>query len=189
MGVLRRMEAAKGVVLSLLMDAYQRRDKVAVVAFRGKEAAVVLPPTSSVERARKTLDILPTGGRTPLGAGMLMALNLINSERKKDPTIIPIFVLLTDGRANVPIVEGAEPMDEIPKMADLIREDKVYTIVVDTEIPPSGGKFVDFVYEYAKDIATELNGVYYRLADLNAISLGSLIHMEKSMAISAATGG
>jgi magnesium chelatase subunit D len=134
------------------------------------------------------LEILPTGGRTPLAAGMLMAYNLINSERKKDPTIIPIFVLLTDGRANVPITEGSEPMDEVTEMAKLIRDDKVYPIVVDTEIPPSGGKFVDFVYEYAQDVAKDLNGVYYRLADLDAVSLGSMIHMEKSMAVSAATG-
>jgi magnesium chelatase subunit D len=180
MGVLRRMEACKGVVLSMLMDAYQRRDKVAVVAFRGKEAAVVLPPTSSVERARKMLDLLPTGGRTPLGAGMLMAYNLVNAERKRDPTIIPIFVLLTDGRANVPITAGAEPMDEVTEMSKLIRDDNMYPIVIDTEVPPQGSAFIDFVYEYAQDIAKDLNGVYYKLADLDAVSLGSLIQMEKS---------
>ena len=186
MGVLRRMEATKGVVLSLLMDAYQRRDKVAVVAFRGKDAAVVLPPTSSVERARKMLDVLPTGGRTPLGAGMMKAFNVIESEKKKDPTIIPIFVLMTDGRANVPIVEGAEPMEEVSKMAEVIREEGIFPIVIDTEIPPGGGKFVDFIYEYAKDIADDINGVYYKLADLNAVSLGSLIQMEKSQIVEGA---
>jgi len=185
MGVLKRMEATKGVVLSLLMDAYQRRDKVAVVAFRGKDAAVVLPPTSSVERARKMLEILPTGGKTPLGVGLMKAYNLIKVERKKDPTIIPILVLMTDGRANVSVVDGAEPMEEVTKIAQLIRDEKIYTIVIDTEIPPSGGKFVDFVYEYAKDIAKDINGVYYKLKDLNAVSLGSLIHMEKSILVGA----
>ena len=187
MGVLRRMEATKGVVLSLLMDAYQRRDKVAVVAFRGKDAAVVLPPTSSVDRARKMLEILPTGGRTPLGAGMMKAFNLIESEKRKDPTIIPIFVLMTDGRANVPILEGADPMEETSKMAGLIRDEKVYSIVIDTEVPPAVSQFVGFVYGYAEDIAKDINGVYYKLADLNAVSLGSLIQMEKSMIVEAAS--
>jgi magnesium chelatase subunit D len=185
MGVLKRMEATKGVVLSLLMDAYQRRDKVAVVAFRGKDAAVVLPPTSSVERARKMLEILPTGGKTPLSSGLMKTFNLIKAERKKDPTIIPILVLMTDGRANVSVVEGAEPMEEATKIAQLIREEKIYSIVIDTEIPPSGGKFVDFVYEYARDIAKDMNGVYYKLADLSALSLGSLIQMEKHLLLGA----
>jgi len=180
MGVMGRMEATKGLVLSLLMDAYQRRDKVAVVAFRGKEAVVVLPPTSSVERARKMLDILPTGGKTPLGSGLMKAFNMIKVEKKKDPTLIPILVLMTDGRANVSIVEGADPMEEVEKMAALIKEERIFPIVVDTEVPPSAGAFVGFVYEYAEDIAKNLNGVYYKLKDLNAMSLGSLVHMEKS---------
>jgi magnesium chelatase subunit D len=167
------------------MDAYQRRDKVAVVAFRGRDAAVVLPPTSSVERARKMLEILPTGGKTPLGVGLMKALNLIKVEKKKDPTIIPILVLMTDGRANVPVVEGAEPMEEVTKIAELIRSEKIYSIVIDSEIPHAGSKFIDFVYEYAQDIARDMNGVYYKLKDLNAVSLGSLINMEKNLLVGA----
>jgi len=85
----------------------------------------------------------------------------------------------------VSVVEGAEPMEEVTKIAQLIREEKIYSIVIDTEIPPSGGKFVDFVYEYAKDIAKDINGVYYKLADLSALSLGSLIQMEKHLLLGA----
>ena len=131
------------------------------------------------------LEILPTGGKTPLSSGLMKTFNLIKAEKKKDPTIIPILVLMTDGRANVSVVEGAEPMEEVTKIAQLIREEKIYSIVIDTEIPPSGGKFVDFVYEYSKDIAKDMNGVYYKLADLSALSLGSLIQMEKHLLLGA----
>ena len=85
MGAMNRMEAAKGTVFSLLMDAYQHRDRVALVAFRGKGGHVLLPPTSGVELAKKLLVTLPTGGKTPIGAGIMKALSLIKSEQKKDP--------------------------------------------------------------------------------------------------------
>ncbi len=179
MGVMQRMEATKGVVLSLLMDAYQRRDRVAVVAFRGRDAVTVLPPTSSVERARRMLTLLPTGGKTPLSAGLMKAYHTIKVERKKDPTFIPIMVLLTDGRANVPMVDGGDPMDEVSKMAELVRAEGIYPIIIDTEVTPEAGKYGSFIYEYAQDIAKDLGGVYYKLKDLSALSLGSLIQMEK----------
>jgi magnesium chelatase subunit D len=99
MGSERRMEAAKGAAVSLLLDAYQRRDRVALVTFAGNEARVALRPTGSVEVARARLADLPTGGRTPLGPGLRAALDVARSARHRDPDRRPVIVLVTDGRA------------------------------------------------------------------------------------------
>ena len=99
MGADRRMEAAKGAALSLLLDAYQRRDRVALVTFAGDEARVALRPTGSVEVAQARLADLPTGGRTPLGPGLRAALDVARSARHRDPDRRPVIVVVTDGRA------------------------------------------------------------------------------------------
>ncbi len=180
MGSMNRMEAAKGTVFSLLMDAYQHRDRVSMVAFRGKGGYVLLPPTSGVELAKKLLVNLPTGGKTPLGAGIMKAMSVIKNEQKKDPTIIPMLVLLTDGRSNLSIVEGADPMSEIEKLGKMVQEEGIYSIVIDSEVTRNN-KFVDFTFEFAKDIAEYMGAKYYRLDQLNAVSLGNLITMEKDV--------
>ena len=180
MGVMDRMEAAKGTVLSLLMDAYQHRDRVAMVAFRGKGGYVLLPPTSGVELAKKLLVNLPTGGKTPLGAGIMKAISVIKNERKKDPTIIPMLVLLSDGRSNISIVEGTDPMGEIEQLGRMVQEEGIYSIVIDSEVTRKN-KFVDFTFEFAKDIADYMGAKYYRLDQLNAVSLGNVISMEKDL--------
>jgi magnesium chelatase subunit D len=94
-----RMAAVKGAVLSLLLDAYQRRDKVGLITFRGTGAEIALPPTSSVEAAAARLSALPTGGRTPLAAGLLAAADVVRRERLRDPRRRPLLVIVTDGRA------------------------------------------------------------------------------------------
>ena len=94
-----RMGAVKGAVLSLLLDAYQRRDKVGMITFSGSSARVLLPPTSSVEAAAARLADLPTGGRTPLAAGLLRAHEVLRTERLRDPERRPLLVVVTDGRA------------------------------------------------------------------------------------------
>jgi magnesium chelatase subunit D len=93
------MRAVKGAVLSLLLDAYQRRDKVGLVTFRGTGAEVALPPTSSVEAAARRLTSLATGGRTPLAAGLAQAARVLATERLRDPRRRPLLVVVTDGRA------------------------------------------------------------------------------------------
>jgi magnesium chelatase subunit D len=100
MGARKRMVAVKDAALGLLMDAYQRRDRVAVVAFRGARAEVVLEPTSSVERAAERLRRLPTGGGTPLAAGLGAATTLIAAHRRRDPQRRSLCVVVTDGRAS-----------------------------------------------------------------------------------------
>jgi magnesium chelatase subunit D len=95
-----RMTEVKGAVLGLLLDAYQRRDKVGLITFRDKGAELVLPPTSSVENAARRLDAIATGGRTPLAAGLAKAVQVINTERLRDPLRRPLVLLITDGRAD-----------------------------------------------------------------------------------------
>ena len=99
MAARQRMRAVKGAVLSLLLDAYQRRDKVGLVTFRGTEAEVALPPTSSVEAAARRLASLATGGRTPLAAGLARAARVLAAERLRDPRRRALLVVVTDGRA------------------------------------------------------------------------------------------
>ena len=99
MAARQRMRAVKGAVLSLLLDAYQRRDKVGLVTFRGTGAELTLPPTSSVEAAARRLASLATGGRTPLAAGLAQAARVLAAERLRDPRRRALLVVVTDGRA------------------------------------------------------------------------------------------
>jgi magnesium chelatase subunit D len=128
MAARRRMEAVKGAVLSLLLDAYQRRDKVGLIAFRGAGAELLLPPTSSVEAAAARLESMPSGGRTPLAAGLLEARETLRRERLRDPQRRPLLVLVTDGRHTA----GGEPA----VAAALLRRDGLAAVVVDCESGP-----------------------------------------------------
>lgn len=187
MGVGNRMEAAKGTIFSLLMDAYQHRDRVAMVAFRGKDGYVLLPPTSGVELAKKLLVNLPTGGKTPLAAGVMKALSLIKNEKRKDPTIVPMLVLISDGRSNISIVEGVDPMTEIEKLGTMAQEEGIHSIVIDSEVTRQR-KFIDFTFEFAKDIAEYFNAKYFRLDKLNEVTLGNVISMEKNLLVKTLQG-
>jgi len=119
------MSAVKGAVLSLLADAYQRRDKVGLVSFRGEGAQILLPPTASVELAAPCLEELPTGGRTPLDAGLEKAAEVLARERLRDGERRPLLVLLTDGRTT----SGSDPRRAASKLRSL----QITSIVVDTE--------------------------------------------------------
>jgi magnesium chelatase subunit D len=124
-----RMGAVKGAILSLLIDAYQRRDKVGLVTFRGGGAQLLLPPTSSVEAAAARLAALPTGGRTPLAAGLLRARDVLRTERVRDPRRRPLLVLVTDGRAT----GGPEPLAAAHRAAALLAASGTASVVVDCE--------------------------------------------------------
>jgi magnesium chelatase subunit D len=125
MAARKRMSAVKGAVLSLLNDAYQRRDKVALISFRGEGAETLLPPTSSVELAATRLGDLPTGGRTPLAAGIEKAAEVLGRESLRDRERRPLLVLLTDGRATA----GSDPK----AVAARLRSTGITSFVVDTE--------------------------------------------------------
>ncbi|WP_016907232.1 vWA domain-containing protein, partial [Streptomyces xiaopingdaonensis] len=132
MAARKRMSAVKGAVLSLLLDAYQRRDKVGMVTFRGSDAEVALPPTSSVDTAAARLESLPTGGRTPLAAGLLRARDVLRVERMRDPSRRPLLVAVTDGRAT----GGPEPVERARRAGGLLAADGVASVVVDCEAGP-----------------------------------------------------
>ena len=130
MGATGRMEAAKGAVLGLLADAYERRDRVALVTFGGADATIVLRPTGSVEVAQARLTELPTGGRTPLGAGIRAALDVAGTSGASGHE--PLLVLVTDGRATS-APEGIDPMEAAHAAAAAVRRRAVPAVVVDVE--------------------------------------------------------
>jgi magnesium chelatase subunit D len=153
MAARQRMRSVKGAVLSLLLDAYQRRDKVGLVTFRGTGAELALPPTSSVEAAARRLTHLPTGGRTPLAAGLAKAARVLAAERLRDPRRRPLLIVVTDGRAT----SGSD--------ADLVRAAAmlagVASVVVDCEASV-------LRLGLAERLAVLLGGSLFRLDELEA---------------------
>ncbi|MET7846934.1 putative cobaltochelatase [Streptomyces avermitilis] len=164
MAARQRMSAVKGAVLSLLLDAYQRRDKVGLVTFRGSAAEVALPPTSSVDAAAVRLESLPTGGRTPLAAGLLRAHDVLRVERLRDPARRPLVVVVTDGRAT----GGPEPVALAGRAARLFAADGVASVVVDCESGPVR-------LGLAGQLAGELGGTPVTLDELRADSIAGLV--------------
>ncbi|SSC24303.1 Cobaltochelatase subunit, putative, partial [Klenkia terrae] len=131
MGSRTRMAAVKGAVLSLLTDAYQRRDKVGLVTFRGSDAVLALPPTWSVEAAAARLTDLPTGGRSPIAAGLLRAHETLRVERVRDPRRRPLLVVVTDGRATGE--RGTDHLAQAHRAAGLLQAAGTASVVVDCE--------------------------------------------------------
>ncbi|SEF12239.1 putative cobaltochelatase [Streptomyces sp. Ag109_O5-10] len=164
MAARQRMSAVKGAVLSLLLDAYQRRDKVGLVTFRGAAAEVALPPTSSVDAAAARLESLPTGGRTPLAAGLLRAHDVLRVERLRDPARRALVVVVTDGRAT----GGPEPVALAGRAARLFAADGVASVVVDCESGPVR-------LGLAGQLADELGGTAVTLDELRADSIAGLV--------------
>ncbi|MER6566740.1 putative cobaltochelatase [Streptomyces sp. NPDC001093] len=164
MAARQRMGAVKGAVLSLLLDAYQRRDKVGLVTFRGAAAEVALPPTSSVDAAAVRLESLPTGGRTPLAAGLLRAHEVLRVERLRDPARRALMVVVTDGRAT----GGPEPVALAGRAARLFAAESVASVVVDCESGPVR-------LGLAGQLAGELGGTAVTLDELRADSIAGLV--------------
>ena len=165
MGAEDRMEAAKGAVLSLLVDAYQRRDRVALVTFAGEEARVVLRPTGSVEVARARLAELPTGGRTPLAAGLRTALDVARSAVRVDPARRPILVVVTDGRATA---GGPEPGTAARAAAADIARAGFQALVVDAED-------ADVRLGLARSLAETMGARYVALPELAGDALARVV--------------
>ena len=185
MGAQRRMVAVKGAILSLLLDAYQRRDRVGLIAFRGTGAQVLLPPTSSVDLAHVMLQEMPTGGRTPLSRGLLLAMEVIETEKQKDRNVLPLLVVLSDGRANVAMgsgdapspggqgTGGSLPLAEARAMAAAVREQHISAVVVDTE--------TDFLrLGLAEPIAEAMGAPCIKLEELHSEALADTVRMQVS---------
>ena len=163
-----RMSATKGAVLSLLLDAYQRRDRVGMVVFRKDTAELVLPPTNSVELAQKSLSVLPTGGRTPLAHGLSLGLDAIQDYMQRDKEVIPLLALVSDGRSNVPL-NGGDPVADAKKIAREIAHAGIKALAIDTE-----QGFLTF--GLVKQICDEMNGRYLRLEELSATPIVSAVN-------------
>ena len=183
MGAQRRMVAVKGAILSLLLDAYQRRDRVGLIAFRGTSAQVLLPATASVDLAQIHLREMPTGGRTPLSRGLLLALEMIATEKMKDRIVLPLLVVMTDGRANVamgnsdapptsPGTSGTSlPIAEARAMAAAIKEQQISSVVIDTE--------TDFLrLGLAQPIAEAMGATCIKLEELQSDSLADAVRLQ-----------
>ncbi|WP_227985194.1 VWA domain-containing protein [Nocardia spumae] len=159
-----RLSAVTGAVVALLRDAYQRRDKVAVITVRGAEAELVLPPTSSVDIAVRRLADLRTGGKTPLAQGLLKAREVVAREHLRDPRRRAMVVLLTDGRAT----GGADPIPRARAAARLLARDGVSGVVVDCE---RGMVRLGLAAEFAR----ELRATCLRLAELTGESVAAAV--------------
>lgn len=175
MGAMQRMESAKGAVLSLLMDSYQKRDKIGMVAFKGKDAELILPPCSSVDLALSRLQELPTGGKTPLSAGLSRALQLLQGELRKDEETKPMMVLISDGRANVGM--GGKIRDELMEISERSKQMGVHTLVIDTEVVESS--FMDMRLGYCHEIADTCGGKYYPISSLSPEALYNIVNGEE----------
>lgn len=168
LGVRKRMSAVKGAVLSMLRDSYVKRDRIGMMAFRRDSAELVLPPTKSVEYSYRKLEELPTGGKTPLGEALVTIDEFMTSYSRSHAGESCYIVLITDGRANVPLTPGADANEEVRKLAKDMAIPRVEWIVVDA----SAG-YVRF--DNAEKLAMELGGTYFRLEDLNADRLAESI--------------
>ncbi|MGW2436088.1 putative cobaltochelatase [Streptomyces goshikiensis] len=168
MAARQRMSAVKGAVLSLLLDAYQRRDKVGLITFRGAGAQLALPPTSSVDAAAARLEQLPTGGRTPLAAGLLTAHETLRIERLRDPSRRPLLVVVTDGRATSAGALGGDPRELSRRSARMLAAEGVASVVVDCESGPVR-------LGLAGVLAADLGGPAVSLDGLRADSLAGLV--------------
>jgi magnesium chelatase subunit D len=164
MAARERMHQVKTAILSLLLDAYRRRDRVGVVTFRDRAAEIALPPTGSVDIAARRLADLPAGGRTPLAEGLMKAAELVRRERLRDPSRRPLLVIVTDGRATA----GPDAIGRSRQVAAHLANEGIGCIVVDCE---SGRMRMGL----AVTLAQHLNAVHVALGDVNAQALTDIV--------------
>lgn len=160
MAAAERMEATKGAIMSLLMDAYQRRDQVGLVVFQKESARLALPPTSSVDLAKRALADVPVGGKTPLSAGLLLAHRVLTQQTRMHPEIMPLMILLTDGAGNVSM-SNLPAQEEAHRVAKMITEENIRSVVINME-------HASFDRGLAQDLADQLGGPCYTLSELKA---------------------
>ncbi|HRL11128.1 MAG TPA: VWA domain-containing protein [Aggregatilineales bacterium] len=171
MAVSERMNATKGAILSLLTDAYQRRDRVGLIVFQKDRAQLVLPPTNSVLLAKNLLREIPVGGKTPLSAGLLLAYDTVRREKSAHSDIMPIIILLTDGAGNVTLNKDMAPQQEAHRIANLIRDEHIRTVTINME-------HVAFDQGLASKLADALGGPCYTLGQLRAETLLETVRSE-----------
>ena len=172
----QRMDATRSAILALLKDAYVRRDRVAMISFSGRTARVVLRPTASVDLAERQLSRLAVGGTTPLTHGMVAALDLIRSERMRDSEVLPLLVLISDGRGNISL-RGEEPLVEAQRTAAMVRQERIRSLVIDSSRDHLGGtlgkgpvpspRMAGFNFNACQDLAERMGAQYFGLFDVS----------------------
>ena len=170
MGASQRMTETKGAILSLLKDAYIKRDKICLIAFRGQEAQVLLPPTRSVERGVRLLETMTVGGKTPLNAGLAKGLQVVRSELRKNPEVLPYMIMITDGKGNVSINKEKKPKQELMEISSQLRQfPYLNTMVLDIE---RGGAMR---FGLAKEMARRMGASYQKIETLKSAAIVSAI--------------
>ncbi len=184
----QRMAATKGAILSLLQDAYVRRDRVAVVIFKNRTAEVVLRPTSSISLARRRLERLSVGGTTPLTHGLMAGYKVVKTELLRDPTIRPLLVLISDGRGNISMFKE-EPLVEAQKVAALIEAEEIDALVIDSardyshlpsvqHLARVAPMYQTYAINACADLADRMGAHYYGLYDLSRDEIASAVERE-----------
>jgi len=169
MAARKRMTQVKTAILSLLLDAYRRRDKVGLVTFRGEQAELALPPTRSVDIAAARLDQIPSGGRTPLAEGLLEAGRVLMLERRRDPRLRPLLVVVTDGRAT----GGSDAVARSQQAAEYVAELGASTVVIDGETGP-------LRLGLAVELAARLRAEHVPVAEVSAEALATTVRTHTS---------
>ncbi|MCM1988049.1 VWA domain-containing protein, partial [Methanococcoides seepicolus] len=165
-----KIKITTDVVLALLKDAYQRRDRVSLVTYSGRSAELVLPFTSSVESAKRYLEKVPFGGTTPMVSGILTGVETILQELKREPSAVPIMILVTDGTANVPLNRGGSIERELLQVCKGFNDYRINMLVVD--ISRNGS-------DLAQKLADVACGKYYHPVLLSKETLYSAIKGER----------
>lgn len=171
MAVAERMKATKSAILSLLTDAYQRRDRVGLIVFQKDRSTLVLAPTNSVLLAQRALSNIPVGGKTPLSAGLQMAFEVLQREKILHPDVQPLLIVLTDGAGNVPLVPGRPVAEETAELAGMFATENIHSVVVNMEqkVFDSG---------LAQRLAENMNAVCYTIEDLRGETLFETVQKE-----------
>jgi magnesium chelatase subunit D len=170
MAVAERMSATKGAILSLLTDAYQRRDRVGLITFQKDRSLLILPPTNSVQNAERALREIPVGGKTPLSAGLTMAYEVLMREKVLHPDVLPLLIVLTDGAGNVSMGH-LSPQEEAYRVAEMVAEADIHSVVINME-------HVAFDQGLAQALAEHLKSPCYTLTDLKAENLYAAVKDE-----------
>src|SRR5258706_6073055 len=184
----QRMPATRGATLSLLQDAYVRRDGVPGTIFKTRPAEVVLRPTSSVPLARRRLEKLSVGGTTPLTHGLMAGYKVVKTELLRDPTIRPLLVLISDGRGNISMFKE-EPLVEAQKVAGLIESEHIDCLVIDSardyshlpsvqNLARVAPRYQTYAINACADLAERMGARYYWLYDLSPDEIAPAMERE-----------
>ena len=171
MGARERMKTVKGVILKILLEAYQKRDRVGMIAFRKNQAEVLLPVTKSVDFAQKKLAAMPTGGKTPLAKGLSKAEDVLDMLYRQDPLQDPVLILITDGHATTPLENGTDAVEDAMTEGERIGKRNIPIAVIDTE-----NGFIKL--GLAKKLARKMEASYFKI---DKLSEDSLLHIWRKM--------